>query len=141
MSLRYEAVDVCAECRQCGGERCAEVRQPLRDYQGVRFTADGFDCALPVSFDSHSHCSYGCLYCFSDNILSHRIGTTKYRQVGQQSLGEIERLFAGEGGKQAARYRQALKYDRRNAAGYPCPVQLGALNDPCDHIERNRGWL
>lgn len=34
-----------------------------------------------------------------------------------------------------------MKYDRRNANGYPCPVQLGAICDPADNIERNQGWL
>lgn len=71
--------------------------------------------------------------------MSHREGTKS--TVGQTSLVEVERIFSGGGGKSAALFRKALKYDRRNAAGYPCPVQLGALNDPCDHIERNQGWL
>jgi len=35
----------------------------------------------------------------------------------------------------------ALKYDNRNTDGYPCPVQLGALTDPTDNIERQQGWL
>lgn len=140
MALRYESVNTCAECGQCkGGERCKVVRQPLRKYSGVRFTSDGFDCALPVSFDSHSHCAYGCLYCFADNLMSHRDGTAI--AVGQTSLARIESIFSGEGGKLADIYRKALKYDRRNAAGYPCAVQLGALCEPCDNIERQQGWL
>lgn len=53
----------------------------------------------------------------------------------------IERIFDGGGGKVGDLYRQALRYDRRNAAGYPCAVQLGAINEPCDNIERNQGWL
>jgi len=63
------------------------------------------------------------------------------RSLGQTSLGQIERIFAGEGGKQGALFRKGLKYDKRNAEGYPCPVQLGALNDPCDVIEAREGWL
>jgi hypothetical protein len=63
------------------------------------------------------------------------------RQMGQTPLGRIERLFAGEPGKLNDLYRKALKYDNRNEGGYPCPVQLGAINDPCDHIERQQGWL
>jgi len=136
---RFETVDVCKECGSCGGTRCAPVREPhLRSYDGIRFTADGFDCALPVSIDSHSHCSYGCLYCFSDSLVSHAYSTG--RPVGQIPLSQIERILAGEGGKRGASIRQALRYDSR-INGYPCAVQLGALNDPCDHIERNQGWL
>jgi DNA repair photolyase len=137
---RYETTDTCAECRFCNGTICEDVRKPnLRNYGGIRFTADGFDCALPVSIDSHSHCSYGCLYCFSDNLVQHREATTK--SVGQMSLRFLDDLFGGRGGKPHELFRKALKYDRRNAGGFPCPVQLGAINDPCDNIERHQGWL
>jgi hypothetical protein len=79
------------------------------------------------------------VYCFSDNLLSHREG--RERPVGQVPLSSVERVFAGEGGKHGELLRKALRYDRRNAGGYPCAVQLGALNDPCDHIELQQGWL
>lgn len=140
-SLRFQRMNTCAGCpTPCpDGQRCALAREPLRSYSGIRFTSDGFDCALPVAIDSHSMCSYGCLYCFSDNLISHREG--RDRPIGQTSLRSIETIFAGDGGKGARLFRLALKYDRRNDAGYPCPVQLGALNDPCDHIERQQGWL
>lgn len=89
--------------------------------------------------DSHSVCSYGCYYCFSDNLIQHREGRS--RPIGQTSLRSIEALFAGEPGTTRSVWQKALKYDRRNENGYPCAVQLGAINDPCDHIERNQGWL
>lgn len=140
---RYKRVNACKECGyECDDRsRCTPARvERMRKYSGVRFTSDGFDCALPVAIDSHSHCSYGCLYCFSDNLVAHRTATSK--PVGQTSLGEIERIFAGEGGKSGAMFRKALRYDLKDQFnGYPCPVQLGALNDPCDHIERQQGWL
>ena len=139
--MRFERVNPCVGCGEpCGdGQRCEPARHKLRKYSGIRFTSDGFDCALPVTIDSHSHCAYGCLYCFSDNLMSHREQTT--RPLGQTYLSQVEAIFAGEGGKNGALYRKALRYDRRNAAGYPCPIQLGAINDPCDHIERQQGWL
>lgn len=37
-------------------------------------------------------------------------------------------------------YRMALKYDKKKN-GYPCPIQLGAICDPADNIERQQGWL
>ena len=137
---RHMTTDPCAGCAGCQQHNvCEPARGDLRGYPGIRLTSDGFDCALPVSIDSHSHCSYGCLYCFSDNLMQHQGGTT--RGVGQTSLLAVEKLFAGEPGKDREIYQKALRYDRRNAAGYPCPVQLGAINDPCDHIERQQGWL
>jgi DNA repair photolyase len=111
----------------------------MRDYSGIRFTSDGFDCALPVAIDSHSVCSYACLYCFSDNLINHR--EQRSRKLGQTSLRQVESFFSGGGGKRFDLLRKALRYDRPNANGYPAPVQLGAINDPCDHIERQQGWL
>lgn len=139
--LRYDDpdVDVCGECGVCSsGEVCEPARGDLRKYDGVRATSDGFDCALPISIDSHSRCSYGCVYCFADNLIEHREQTT--RPLGQTSLGRIERIFAGEGGKNGKLMRKALRYNDRNPNGYPSPVQLGAICDPGDHIERQQGW-
>lgn len=136
--LTTDPCDGCAGCQQHNVCEPARLEHP-KAYTGIRLTADGFDCALPVAIDSHSHCSYGCLYCFSDNLIQHQANTQ--RPIGQTSLAEVERLFAGEPGNKRTLFQQALRYDRRNAQGYPCPVQLGAINDPCDHIERQQGWL
>jgi len=143
-SPRYERLGrgaICAECRECkGGERCQAIRANLPRYSGIRFTSDGFDCALPVSIDSHSHCSFACRYCFSDNLMQH--AAQVQNPIGQMSLPTLERIFAGEGGEGGARYRQALRYDLVGRGfNYPCPIRLGAINDPCDNIERNQGWL
>lgn len=141
---RFEQGGICKECHEYGincqdGKKCAPIRTELRDYNGIRKTADGFDCALPVTIDSHSNCSYECLYCFSDNILGH--ATAKGPNVGQTSLGKIEAIFDGRGGSIGEDFRRTLKYDRRNANGFPTAVQLGGLCDPCDSIEQNQGWL
>lgn len=143
---RYTRVKTCKECSvACNKDTCKMARVPkMRDYYGVRLTADGFDCALPVTIDSHSHCSFGCLYCFSDNMFGHAIssgGAEKQKGIGQMSLRKIDSIFSGGGGKFGEMFRDALRYDRRNANGYPCPVQLGGLNDPMDNIERNQGWF
>jgi DNA repair photolyase len=136
---RFFTLNVCRGCGGCKDHQfCNSARSELRDYSGVRFTSDGFDCALPVSIDSHSHCSYGCLYCFSDNLMQHQAGT--FSGVGQTSLLAIEKLFDGDPKNNRWIYQKALKYDNKKN-GYPCPVQLGAINDPCDQIERNQGWL
>jgi len=142
--MRYEEQNVCKECVKFGLnckdlKKCNPVKQNLRQFNGIRHTADGFDCALPVTIDSHSYCAYECLYCFSDNLQGHTAGGD--RGVGQTSLAAVERIFAGGGGKFGELVRRALRYDRPNAAGYPTPVQLGGLTDPCDSIEQNQGWL
>jgi len=140
LDLRADRLNPCATCHGCAdGTRCAPARGQLRAYGGIRFTSDGFDCALPVSIDSHTACAYGCLYCFSDNLVEHR--SARVKPIGQTPLRMLERIFAGGGGKQGELFRRALRYDRRNAGGYPTAVQLGALTDPCDTIERQQGWL
>jgi DNA repair photolyase len=110
----------------------------FRPYTGIRLTADGFDCALPMTIDSHSSCAYECLYCFSDNIIGHSNHDVK---LGRTSISTLEGIFSGRAGQSADKFRKALRYDKRNAHGYPCPVQLGGLCDPCDSIEQNSGWL
>lgn len=71
--------------------------------------------------------------------MGHR--TAQKNEVGQTSLVTLENIFSGKPGKTADLIRKALKYDKRNEHGYPCPVQLGGLCDPTDNIERQQGWL
>lgn len=113
----------------------------IRDYVGCRLTSDLVDCALPVSVDSRSQCAFSCLYCFADNTVQ-RIKTYN-RTLGSQPLGELRRILdpSVPPSKLAAIYREALHFDSRNADGYPCPIQLGALSDPGDHYERKDGWF
>ncbi len=139
---RYMYKATCKECFQhksnCGGNNvCIPIKRNLRSYNGIRLTADGFDCALPVTIDSHSKCSYACIYCFSPNISGHREGEDL--DTGQTSLNSIESLFSGND-KSMENFYTALKFKNR-ANGYPCPVQLGGLTDPLDNIERNQGWF
>jgi DNA repair photolyase len=114
----------------------------MRTYTGIRLTADGFDCALPVTIDSHSVCSYNCSYCFSEQLPGHQSAQDDIT-IGETSLKAVEAIFSGGGGVFAERMRKALRYDLVKAGEfqYPCPVQLGGINDPCDGIERQRGWL
>ena len=126
----------CSGCKT--QKRCEPLRvETPREYAGIRLTADGFDCALPVTIDSHSACSYECAYCFSEQLMGHL--DTKAKPLGQTSLRKIESIFSGGGGKFGAIVRKALRYDKKDP--FPCPVQLGGINDPCDSIERQQGWL
>jgi DNA repair photolyase len=135
----------CKKCKQMGttcstGTYCERIPAKNRSFCGIRHTSDGFDCALPITIDSHTVCAYECLYCFSDNLVGHEKDITK-RAVGQTSLKKIEAVFSGAPGRFNELCRQALRYDKRNAQGYPCAVQVGGLCDPVDHIELQRGWL
>lgn len=142
--LRFQGKSICAECRSIGVncsdfKKCQSIKVQPRSFDGIRFTADGFDCALPVTIDSHNVCAYECLYCFSDNITGHAAG--QKTKIGQTSISKVEGIFAGKPSKFGDTVRKALKYDRRNAGGFPTAVQLGGLCDAGDSIEQNQGWL
>lgn len=133
-------------CRECGfcesnGKFCESLNvKNLPEYSGLRITNDGNDCALQVTVDSHNQCFYGCAYCFSENSFSH--DSTRNKGLRQTSLRNIEKLFSGDtGNKSINLFRRALRYDNRNAQGFPSPIQLGAINDPCDTNELYQGWL
>ena len=34
-------------------------------YGSPRWSGEIADCSLPMTFDTYSNCSYGCVYCFS----------------------------------------------------------------------------
>lgn len=55
----------CGNCNLCDTRTYCK---PLRDgrmkvYDGARFTSDCFDCAIHLSLDTYSTCSFDCLYC------------------------------------------------------------------------------
>jgi len=142
----------CRICGLCDGTLCSELSREMemdydypeqfpQTYSGVRFTADAMDCSLPISIDSHSGCSYNCLYCFSNNlqrapdrnpaVLQRAISTGSF--YSEWPIRRLEAFLARD-----------LK-DKTSLAMYPlldqgCPVQLGALGDPFDELERHSGW-
>jgi len=145
---------ICEACQACDGTRCAALQKDAKaflkeslpeeisqNYPGMRFTADAMDCAMPIAIDSHSGCSFACLYCFSNSFVrdpSRNTGIMKeavdkhglYRQT---SLRALERLFARDADNEYAR------------AVYPLldmgqPIQWGALGEPFDKLEELTGW-
>ena len=144
ITMRFQRVKTCKECSKtstaCKDKKLCELaRQKLKSYNGIRFTADGFDCAFPITIDSHSVCAFGCKYCFAQNLMACRHKTKN--PIGQTSLKKIENIFSGKDqSKEGKLIRKALKYDNLKN-GYPCPVQLGGLTDPLDNIERQQGWF
>ena len=139
----------CGNCTlQCSGRSfCNPFKDKLRDYNGIRYTADGFDCALPIAIDSHSTCSFRCMYCFSNYLMrdpnrkeAYCGGVESAYAVGQQNLTVIEKLISGhcDPTSRLGRMHQAIMEVGGN--GMRCPVQFGALGDPFDNIERHQGW-
>jgi DNA repair photolyase len=134
--LRCQRVNTCQECRGCSDfSNCLDAKKPLdNSYKGIRFSADGFDCALPVSMDSHTMCSFRCIYCFSNFLEGHNQSSVVLKQY---NLKRLENILKGDCSNETYRAIYiGLKRDQKQ----PCPLQLGAINDPFDNIERQQGW-
>lgn len=140
--------------KYCNGTKCLPFQDETRKkqilsnpihqgYSGLRFTSDAMDCSLPIAIDSHSGCSYSCLYCFANNLT--RAVDRVYIQklpafldrksiYSEWPIGQLEKFL-----------NQELKSETPKAM-YPLldqgmPIQLGALGDPLDDIEPATGWL
>lgn len=144
--------DICTACGGCSKRICFSLNEDLektfelpevfpKTYSGLRFTSDAMDCSLPIAIDSHSGCSFSCLYCFSNNLMRAPDRNTALLQkkiregsfYAEWDINKLERFLNGE-----------LK-DPVSKAMYPllkagCPVQLGALGDPFDELELHSGW-
>lgn len=148
--------DICEACGRCNGTLCSallsqgdrptSIVTPLpQSYSGLRFSSDAFDCAIPISMDQHSGCSYNCLYCFS-NSLSRAVdrkgdgGIQKDHQLGcmfkEWPIHNLQRLLENDfTGRTARMERAAAKMLQAGS-----PMQWGGLGDPFDEIERASGW-
>lgn len=100
-------------------------------YDSPRWTGEIADCSLPVTFDTYSNCSFGCVYCFSQYQRGLGACGEKYfsKQVKSVDPEKIKKLFSGE--LPDNQFWPYLK-DKR-------PIQYGGLSDQFDGFERQYG--
>ena len=100
-------------------------------YGSPRWTGEIADCSLPVTMDTYSNCSFGCVYCFSQ--YQRGIGGAKeaYLSKSVKSVNpeKIKKLFSGE--DKNSQFYEFIK-DKR-------PIQYGGLSDQFDGYERKYG--
>lgn len=64
-------------------------------YQSPRWSAEIADCSMPMTFDTYSNCSYGCMYCFSQ--FQRGIGGAKdaylHKEVHPVNVQRIKNMF------------------------------------------------
>lgn len=69
-----------------------------KTYGSPRWTNEIADCSLPMTFDTYSNCSFGCVYCFSQ--YQRGIGKTKEaylnKVVRSVDPEKIRRIFTLE---------------------------------------------
>ena len=105
-----------------------EIKQ---DYGSPRWTGEIADCTLPLTFDTYSRCSFGCVYCFSQ--YQKGIGLAKYDYLNKNircvNVEKVKRIFSGEDKK--SQFYPWVK-DKR-------PIQWGGLSDQFDNYEKVYG--
>lgn len=105
----------------------AEIKH---DYQSPRWTGELNDCSLPMTFDTYSNCSFGCVYCFSQYQRGIGAAADKYKAKDVRSVNveRVKGIFTGERKSQFENYVK----DRKT-------FQWGGLSDQFDGFERKYG--
>lgn len=101
-------------------------------YSSPRWTNEIADCSMPMTFDTYSNCSFGCLYCFAQ--FQRGIGNGKenyfHKDVKHVNVDRIKRMFL-EPDKYAGQFAPYIK-DRK-------VMQWGGMSDQFDGFERKHG--
>lgn len=101
-------------------------------YQSPRWTNEIADCSMPMTFDTYSNCSFGCLYCFSQ--FQRAIGNGKenylHKSVENVNPKKIKQMFS-DPDKYAGQFATYIKQRR--------VMQWGGLSDEFDGYERKLG--
>lgn len=103
-------------------------------YSSPRWTAEIADCSMPMTFDTYSNCSFGCLYCFSQ--FQRGIGAPKesylHKEVKTVNVDKIKRMFTESlAGNNVSQFSE---YIRRRKV-----MQWGGLSDQFDGFEKRYG--
>lgn len=101
-------------------------------YTSPRWSAEIADCSMPMTFDTYSNCSFGCMYCFSQ--YQRAIGGARenylLKNVKAVNVDKIVRMFT-EPDKYAGQFAEYIKQRR--------VMQWGGLSDEFDGYERKYG--
>ena len=107
------------------------MEQINKTYQSPRWTGEIADCSLPLTFDTYSNCSFGCVYCFSQ--YQRGIGGAKEdyfsKKVKAVNPEKIKKIFSLD--DKSSQFYQYIKTRR--------PIQYGGLSDQFDGFEKKYG--
>lgn len=75
-------------------------------YGSPRWTGELSDCSMPMTFDTYSNCSFGCVYCFSQ--YQRGLGKAKdaylAKEVKSVNPERVKAIFKGEKPSQFDKY-------------------------------------
>lgn len=103
----------------------------ISNYGSPRWTGEIADCSLPLTLDTYSNCSFGCVYCFSQYQRGLGVNKDKYfnKEVRCVNVEKVKRILSGQDKK--SQFYEWVK-DKR-------PIQYGGLSDQFDGYERKYG--
>lgn len=101
------------------------------NYGSPRWTGEIADCSLPVTLDTYSNCSFGCVYCFSQYQRAVGKGADDYlaKNVRSINVEKVKKILSGE--DKTSQFYKYVK-DKR-------PIQYGGLSDQFDGFEKKYG--
>ena len=101
-------------------------------YFSPRWTNEVADCSMPMTFDTYSNCSFGCIYCFAQYQRAIGGGKDKYKakEVDWVNVERIKRMFT-DPDQYAGQFAEYIK-ERK-------VMQWGGMSDQFDGFERKYG--
>lgn len=104
----------------------------MKYYESPRWTNEIADCSMPMTFDTYSNCSFGCLYCFSQFQRAIGKSANDYIDKNVKSVNpkKIMRMFT-DPDNYAGQFATYIKQRR--------VMQWGGLSDEFDGYERKYG--
>lgn len=99
-------------------------------YGSPRWSNEVADCSMPMTFDTYSNCSFGCMYCFSQ--FQRGLGGAKEaylaKKVRPVNVKKIKEMFLHPENSQFGEYIRQRRV-----------MQWGGLSDQFDGFERKYG--
>lgn len=101
-------------------------------YGSPRWSNEVADCSMPMTFDTYSNCSFGCMYCFSQ--FQRALGNSKEsylaKEVKPVNVEKVKKMFLYPD-EHAGQFAEYIKQRR--------VMQWGGLSDEFDGYERVYG--
>lgn len=107
-----------------------ELDEIKSGYCSPRWTGEVSDCSLPLTLDTYSNCSFGCVYCFSQFQRAKGNGKEAYltKQARSVSVDRIKDMFTL---KKETQFSDLIRQRKT--------IQWGGLSDQFDGYERKYG--
>lgn len=99
-------------------------------YGSPRWSGEIADCSLPMTLDTYSNCSFGCVYCFSQYQRGIGGAAESYfnKDVKCVNVQKVKDIFTGKKDSQFSEYIKQRK-----------TIQWGGLSDQFDGYEKKYG--